>query len=61
MLLPLMAEPDVAIRDRAHEALQTITGRKDVAMNADAWRAALGAAATQNPPAGKQFPVASRE
>jgi hypothetical protein len=61
VLLPLMSEPDVAIRDRAHEALQAITGRKEVARNAEAWRAALGAVPSQNPPAGNQFPVASRE
>lgn len=41
-LLPLMAERDIAIRNRAHEALQTITGKKDVAKTPEAWSAALG-------------------
>src|SRR5262249_44390201 len=51
VLLPLMTEPDVAIRDRAHDALQTIPGRKDVGKSADAWRAALGVASAENSPA----------
>lgn len=41
-LLPLLSEKDVALRDRAHEALQNITGKKNVAPNPEAWRAALG-------------------
>jgi len=39
-LIPLLADKDVALRDRAHEALQNITGRKDVPPDAEAWRAA---------------------
>jgi hypothetical protein len=64
VLLPLLAERDIAIRDRAHEALETITGRKDVAKDADAWRAALGVQPpppAQNPHVTGQFRVASRE
>ncbi len=37
VLIPLLAESDVALRDRAHEALQNITGHKDVAPTAEAW------------------------
>ncbi|MCX7700129.1 MAG: HEAT repeat domain-containing protein [Gemmataceae bacterium] len=41
VLLPLVDDRDVAIRDRAHEALQTITGRKNVDKSTEAWRRAL--------------------
>jgi len=42
VLLPLLSEKDVSIRDRAHEALQAITKRKDVPKDAKAWEAAIG-------------------
>lgn len=41
VLLPLVEDRDVAIRDRAHEALQRITGQTNVAKSAEAWRQAL--------------------
>lgn len=40
-LLPLVDDRDVAVRDRAHEALQKITGRKNVAKSTSAWQQAL--------------------
>jgi HEAT repeat protein len=43
VLIPLLSERDVALRDRAQEALQNITGHKDVPPSADAWNQKLGA------------------
>jgi len=43
-LIPLVDDRDVAIRDRAHEALQTITGRRDVARTSNAWKSVLSEA-----------------
>lgn len=42
VLIPLLEEPDVALRDRAYEALQAITGRKDLPPDEKAWTAAMG-------------------
>jgi HEAT repeat protein len=44
-LIPMLADKDVAVRDRVQEALQRITGRKDVAPEPQAWQAALSASA----------------
>jgi hypothetical protein len=43
VLLPLLAEQDVAIRNRAHEALEQVTGKRNIAKTPEAWQAALGA------------------
>jgi len=48
ILIPMLAEKDVAVRDRAHEALQKLTGRKDVPPEVDAWKAAVGGAPAAN-------------
>lgn len=40
-LLPLLQEKDVAVRDRAHLALQAISGLKDVPADSQAWQNAL--------------------
>src|SRR5262249_47042853 len=40
-LIPLLAEKDVAIRDRAYEALVAITGKKDLPAEPKAWEEAL--------------------
>jgi HEAT repeat protein len=40
-LIALLDEKDVALHDRAHEALEQITGRRNVAATAESWRAAL--------------------
>jgi hypothetical protein len=37
VLIPLLAEGDVALRDRAQEALQNITGQKNVPPTPEAW------------------------
>ena len=42
VLIPILAEKDVALHDRAHEALQLISGRHDVPSDAEAWKKALG-------------------
>lgn len=40
-LLPLLKEKDVAIRNRAHESLVAITGRKDLPVDAGVWERVL--------------------
>jgi HEAT repeat protein len=40
MLIGLLGEKDVAIRDRAHEALQLITKRTDIPPDAERWKTA---------------------
>jgi HEAT repeat protein len=40
-LIQLLGEKDVAIRDRAHEALQAVTGRKDIPPDQKAWQQVL--------------------
>jgi len=40
-LIPLLDEKDVAIRDRAYEALVAITGKKDMPAEPKAWEEAL--------------------
>ncbi|HEV3143529.1 MAG TPA: hypothetical protein VGZ47_06545 [Gemmataceae bacterium] len=41
-LIPLLGEKDIAIRDRAQEALEAITGRKGIPAEPKAWQEALG-------------------
>ena len=41
VLLPQLSDKDVAIRDEAHAALEKITGRKNVAPDAQSWQAAI--------------------
>jgi HEAT repeat protein len=42
ILIPVLAEKDVALRDRAQESLQKVTGRRDVPAEPEAWKKALG-------------------
>jgi HEAT repeats/PBS lyase HEAT-like repeat len=41
VLIPILAEKDVALHNRAQEALQLITSRHDVAADPEAWKKAL--------------------
>jgi HEAT repeat protein len=42
LLIPILAEKDVALQNRAQESLQMITGRKDIPAEPEAWQKALG-------------------
>jgi hypothetical protein len=42
ILIPVLAEKDVALHDRAQESLQKVTGRRDVPADPEAWKKALG-------------------
>jgi HEAT repeat protein len=41
VLIRVLSEKDVALQNRAHEALQMVTGRHDVPADAEAWKKAL--------------------
>ncbi|MFL5341358.1 MAG: HEAT repeat domain-containing protein [Gemmataceae bacterium] len=43
LLIPMLGDKDVALRDRAYEALQKLTGRKNLPLDAKEWQAALAA------------------
>lgn len=47
VLIPLVDDKDVSVRDRAHEALQNLTGRRDVEKSAAAWQSAFNGSATK--------------
>jgi len=44
VLLPYLSDKDVAIRDEAQKSLESITGRKNVPPDAQAWQAAIAGA-----------------
>ncbi len=42
ILIPILAEKDIALHDQAQESLQKITGRKDIPADPEAWKQAYG-------------------
>ncbi len=42
VLIPILSEKDVALHNRAHEALQMISGRHDLPADPEAWKKVLG-------------------
>jgi HEAT repeat protein len=42
VLLPHLSDKDVAVRDEAHSALQSLTGLKNVQPDVQSWQAAMG-------------------
>jgi hypothetical protein len=55
VLLPLLKEKDVAIRNRAHEALQAITGRKELPVDFVVWEKVLGGSKLDRMPRDEDF------
>lgn len=45
VLVPLMDDKDVSVRDRAHEGLRMLTGKSDVKPDREAWQRAVNGAA----------------